>query len=62
MKTSMTWTLVAMAASNLFLSPQEILLIAQENKYYGIFKKKILFYHENACCVYSLKPPHRGNS
>ena len=45
--------------SNLFLSPYEILPIAQENKYLGIF---CLFYHGIVCCVYSLELPHRGNS
>ena len=41
--------------SNSFLSPYEILPIAQENKYLGIF---FLFYHEIVCCVYSLESPH----
>ena len=48
-----------MAYLNSFLSPYEILPIAQENKYLGIF---FLFYHEIACCVYSLESPHRGDS
>ena len=48
-----------MAYSNSFLSPYEILPMAQENKY---LKKKILFYHEIVCCVYSLESPHRGDS
>ena len=42
--------------SNSFLSPNEIILIAQENKYLG------KFYHEIVCCVYSLESPHRGDS
>ena len=45
--------------SNSFFSPYKILLIAQENKYLGIF---FLFYHLIVCCVYSLELPHRGNS
>ena len=36
--------------ANSFLSPYEILPIAQEIKYLVIF----LFYHEIVCCVYSL--------
>ena len=40
-----------MANSNSFLSPYEILSIAQENKYLGFF---FLFYDEIVCCVYSL--------
>ena len=43
----------------LFFSPYKILLIAQENKYLGIF---FLFYHGIVCCVYSLESPHRGDS
>ena len=34
--------------SNWFLSPYEILLLAQENK---IFKEIFLFHHEIVCCV-----------
>ena len=41
-----------------FLSPYEILPIAQENKYLRFF----LFYREIVCCVYSLESPHRGDS
>ena len=48
-----------MANSNSFLSPYEILPIAQENKYLMIF---FLFYCEIVCCVYSLGSPHRGDS
>ena len=48
-----------MANSNSFLSPYEILPIAQENK---IFKKIFLFYREIVCCVYSLESPLRGDS
>ena len=44
--------------SNSFLSPNEILPIAQENKYLGKF---FLFYREIVCCVYSLESPHRGD-
>ena len=47
-----------MANSNSFLSPYEILPIAQEKKYLGKFS----YYHEIVCCVYSLELPHRGNS
>ena len=36
-------------------SPYEVLPIAQENKYLGIF---FLFYREIVCCVYSLELPH----
>ena len=45
--------------SNSFFSPYNILPIAQENKYLGIF---FLFYHGIVCCVYSLESPHRGDS
>ena len=48
----------AMANSNSFLSPYEILSIAQENKYLAIFH----FYNEIVCCVYSLESPHRCDS
>ena len=48
--------------SNSFLSPEEILRIANENKYFGILREFFLFYHENVCCVYSLESPHRGDS
>ena len=40
-------------------SPYKIILIAQENKYLGIF---FLFHHGIVCCVYSLESPHRGHS
>ena len=49
----------SMANSNSFLSPYEILLIAQENKYLRNF---LLFYCEIVCCVCSLESPHRGDS
>ena len=39
-----------MVNSNSFLSPYEMLPIAQENKYFRIF---FLFYREIVCCVYS---------
>ena len=48
--------------SNSFLSPQEILPIAEENKYFGILMEIFIVYHENVCCVYSLESPHRGDS
>ena len=48
-----------MTNSNSFLSPYEVLPIAQENKYLGKF---FYFYREIVCCVYSLELPHRGNS
>ena len=48
-----------MANSNSFLSPYEILPLAQENKY---LEKIFLFYHEIVCCVYSLESPHWGVS
>ena len=50
-----------MADSKSFLSPKEILPIAQaqENK---IFKEIFLFYYENVYCVYSLESPHEGAS
>ena len=51
--------LVTMAHSNSFLSPYEILAIAQENAYLGIF---FLFHYEIVCCVYSLESPHQGDS
>ena len=47
-----------MANSNSFLSPYEILPIAQEYKYLAIFH----FYNDIVCCVYSLESPHRGDS
>ena len=40
------------ANSNSFLSPYEILPIAQENKYLRKFS-----YREIVCCVYSLESP-----
>ena len=46
-----------MAYSNSFLSPYEVLPLAQENKYLGKFS-----YHEIVCCVYSLESPHQGDS
>ena len=49
-----------MANSNSFLSPYEILPIAQKKK--QIFKDFFLFYREIVCCVYSLESPHRGDS
>ena len=51
--------LFTMANLNLFLSPYEILLIAQENKY---FRKFSYFIMKFVCSVYSLEMPHRGNS
>ena len=48
-----------MVNSNSFLSPYEILLIAQENGYLMVI---FLFYPEIVCCVYSLELPHRGDS
>ena len=48
-----------MANSNSFLSPYEILPLAQEKQ---IFREISLFYHEIVCCVYSLESSHRGDS
>ena len=48
-----------LANSNAFLSPCEVLPIAQENK---TFRELFLFYREIVCCVYSLELPHRGDS
>ena len=48
-----------MANSNSFLSPYEILPLAQEKQ---IYRENFLFYHEIVCCVYSLESPHRGDS
>ena len=48
-----------MANSNSFLSPYEILPIAQEKI---IFKEIFLFYREIVCCAYSLESPRRGDS
>ena len=42
---------LTMAYSDSFLSPHEILPIAQENKYLGKFS----FYDEIVCCVHSLE-------
>ena len=47
------------AYSNLFLSPLQILPIAQENIYIWHF---FIRYHENMCGVYSLESHHRGDS
>ena len=44
--------------SNSFLSPYEILPIAQANKY---FKKIFLFYHEIVCSMYSWESPRRSS-
>ena len=44
--------------SNSFLSPYEILLIAQENK---IFRDLFLFHYEMVWCVYSLESTRRGD-
>ena len=44
--------------SNSFLSPLEILPIAQENKNFEILRELFFFYHRNVCCVYSLESPH----
>ena len=49
-----------MANSNSFLSPYEILPLAQENKYLGKFSYFIMKFF--VCCVYSLESPHRGDS
>ena len=49
------------AHSNSFLSPYEVLPIAQENKYLGTFSYSILTYN-NICYVYSLESPHRDDS
>ena len=46
-----------MSISNSFLSPYEILQIAQE-----INKRIFFYYHKIVCCVYSLESPHRGDS
>ena len=48
-----------MANSNSFLSPYEILRLAQENKYLG---KCSYFMKKNVYCVYSSESPHRGDS
>ena len=50
------------ADSNSFLSPLKILPIAQENKYFYIFKEIRDFHHANVCCMYLLELPHEGNS
>ena len=41
---------------------EEMLSISQENKYLRLIKGKFLFYHENACCLYSLESPQLGDS
>ena len=48
-----------MANSNSFLSPYEILPIAQKKK---IFREVFSFYHEIVCFVNSLESPHRVDS
>ena len=59
LKSSNTDGSFTMVNSNSFLSPYEILQIAQENRYLVVI---FLFYHEIVCCVYSLELPHQGNS
>ena len=54
-----TGGLFNMANSDSFLSPFEFLPVAQEKT---IFKEIFLFYHEMACCVYSLESSHRCDS
>ena len=49
LKSSNTDGSFTMANSNAFLSPYEILQIAQENLFLGNFF--FLFYHEIVCCV-----------
>ena len=51
--------LFTMANSNVFLSPYEILSIAQGNNNLWKFSS---FYHEIVCCVYSLELSHRCDS
>ena len=52
-------TMARLPWPNSFLSPYEILPIAQENK---TFTEIFSFYPEIVCCVYSLQSPHRGDS
>ena len=47
-----------MANSNSFLSPYEMLLIAQENKYFRKFSYSV----KKLYVVCSLESPHRGDS
>ena len=47
-----------MVNSNSFLSPYEILPLAQENKYLGKFSYFIMKLY----VMYSLESPHQGNS
>ena len=44
---------------NSFLSPYEIIPIAQENKY---LRKFSYFIMKSVCCVYSLELSYRGDS
>ena len=45
-----------------FLSPDGALQIAQETKYWKIFRETFLFYHKDVCFVCSLESPRRGDS
>ena len=49
----------AMDNSNSFLSPYEILAIAQEKQ---LFREIFSFHYGMVCCVYSLESPHWGDS
>ena len=53
-----------LADSNSFFNPHEILLIAHENKYSGIFKEMSLFYHYDKCicCMFSLESTHQDEA
>ena len=51
-----------MANLNSFLSPYEILLIAQENKYLRKFSYFIVNLYVLGTHLYSLESPHRGDS
>ena len=59
LKSSNTDGSFTMVNSNSFLSPYDILPLAQENKK---LREIFLFYHEIVCCVFSLESPHRGDS
>ena len=48
-----------MADSDLFF---ESLRESSDSSIKQIFEEMLLFYHEIACCMYSLESPHRGDS
>ena len=35
---------------------------SRQHIFKNILRNIVLIYHESVCCIYSLEPPHRGNS